>query len=105
MSGGTFEHNEYHICKIAEDIQDIVDYNDAPKTERKFSPETIERFSEAVDLLRRAHILVHRIDYLLAGDDGEDNFHERLQEDLEKYRKWEGENLQLVPPPAQGKES
>lgn len=87
MSGGTFDHNEYHICRIAEEIQDLIDYNDAPKGGRGFSPQTIERLSEAVDLLRRAHILVHRIDYLLAGDDGEDNFHERLKKDLEENAK------------------
>ena len=104
MSGGTFDYNEHHISRIATEIEEVIDSNDAP-TGAHLSPETIERFAQAVDLLRRAHILVHRIDYLLAGDDGEDNFHERLQHDLEKYRKWEGENLQLVPPPAQGKES
>ena len=87
MSGGTFDHNEYHICRIAEEIQDLIDYNDAPKTEQQFSPQTIERFAQAVDLLRRAYILVHRIDYLVAGDDGEDTFHERLQKDLEENAK------------------
>lgn len=96
MSGGTFEHNEYHISQIAQEIEDLIDYNQEPKAGRNFSPETIERFAQAVDLLRRAHILVHCIDYLVAGDDGEDTFHQRLAKDMEKYRKWEGENENLV---------
>jgi len=87
MSGGTFDYNQDHISWIAREIEDLIDNNDSPKGGQGFSPQTIERFAQAVDLLRRAHILVHRIDYLLAGDDGEDNFHERLKKDLEENAK------------------
>lgn len=95
MSGGTFDYKQSSISQIAQEIEDLIDYNPT-NGGRDFSPETIERFAQAVDLLRRAYILVHRIDYLVAGDDGEDNFHQRLAEDMEKYRKWEGENENLA---------
>ena len=89
MSGGTFDYNQDHISRIAKEIEDIIGNNDSPEGGQGFSPQTIERFEQVVDLLRQSYILVHRIDYLLAGDDGEDTFHQRLAEDLEKYRNWE----------------
>lgn len=32
--------------------------------------------------LKLANIYLHRIDWLLSGDDGEDSFHSRLKEEL-----------------------
>ncbi len=84
MSGGTFDYKEYNISCIADEIEQYIDRN---TTEKIYSLETIEKFKDAVILLRKAAIVAHRIDYLLAGDDGEDTFHERLQEDLEELLK------------------
>jgi hypothetical protein len=39
---------------------------------------------EAVNVLRVAQIYAHRIDWLFSGDDGEESFLKRLDEDLEK---------------------
>ena len=39
----------------------------------------------AIDALRRAEIYAQRVDYLICGDDGEESFHSRLKEELEKY--------------------
>lgn len=36
--------------------------------------------------MRTASVYAQRIDYLLSGDDGEDNFYIRLHEDLRKIR-------------------
>lgn len=49
-----------------------------------FSPKTIEKFREAAITLERARIMAQRIDWLVSGDDGEETFHERWNEDLEK---------------------
>ena len=38
-----------------------------------------------IDILRRAEIYAQRVDYLISGDDGEESFHSRLKEELEKY--------------------
>lgn len=35
----------------------------------------------------KAAIYVQRIDWLLSDDDGEDNFHERLKEELDALKK------------------
>ncbi len=48
----------------------------------EYSDETFEKFEEALVTLKKAHIYTQRIDWLLSGDDGEYNFHERLKEEL-----------------------
>ena len=45
----------------------------------------IKEFRNAIDALRRAEIYAQRVDYLICGDDGEESFHSRLKEELEKY--------------------
>lgn len=49
-----------------------------------YSKETIKEFKKAVKYLKKAQIYAQRIDWLLSGDDGEETFHKRLKEDLEK---------------------
>jgi hypothetical protein len=49
-----------------------------------FTPETIKEFQRGLNLLRQAHVYAQRIDWLVSGDDGEDSFHSRLKNDLEK---------------------
>jgi hypothetical protein len=39
-----------------------------------------------IELLRKATVYVNRIDYLICGDDGEENFLRRLKEDLNKLK-------------------
>lgn len=50
-----------------------------------FSDTTITHFRRALNALRKAAIYAQRIDWLLCGDDGEDTFHERLDEELEQW--------------------
>ena len=51
-----------------------------------YEPETIEEFRKAIKVLREAAVYAHRIDWLLSGDDGENTFHERLKEELDKLK-------------------
>ena len=84
MSGGAFNHEDYHIHGIGEQISELIRDNE----ERgEYREETMMRFREAVELLRRASVMVHRIDWLVSGDDGEDTFHRRLREDLERLER------------------
>jgi len=73
------------------DIEDIIFYNDDKTLNdwgdtkgRGYSDETIQEFKLAVWYLRRAVTYTQRIDWLLADDDGEETFHQRLKKDLEK---------------------
>jgi hypothetical protein len=93
MSGGRFNYDQYKISYIADEIEQIVYYND-DKTPSEYggtkghgySLETIAEFEKAIQALRSAFIYAHRVDWLLSGDDGEDDFHKRLKTELE-YQK------------------
>jgi hypothetical protein len=110
MSGGRFNYDQYKIGYIADDIEHEIEKNGKPKTRQelkdehwhdddwykkypedlchyKYPDEVIERFKLAVKYLRIAEVYAHRIDWLLSGDDGEESFIERLDEDLRKLNK------------------
>jgi len=86
MSGGTLNYIQFKIDQTISDIEDVIFYNDDETFNegRCYEQETLSIFEEGVKYLRLAMIYTHRIDWLLSGDDGEENFHERLKKDLEK---------------------
>ena len=51
-----------------------------------YTKKTIAEFKKGIKAIRRALVYLHAIDYLLSGDDGEESFHARLKEDLEKLK-------------------
>lgn len=53
----------------------------------EFSQDTIERMKEAYRKVREASVYAERMDYLLSGDDGEEDYAERLKEDLKDLKK------------------
>jgi hypothetical protein len=106
MSGGTFDYNQYKIRYIADDIEQEIVKSGKPKSKReldeerwrdpswyekypedlnhyKYRDEIIEEFKKGYEMLRKAEIYAQRIDWYLAGDDGEESFIERLKEDLD----------------------
>lgn len=110
MSGGKFNYDQHRIKYMAEIVEHYIEQNGRPKTREelkdegwrdpdwyklypedlnhyKYPDEVIEKFNEAVVILRKAAIYSHRIDYLLSGDDGEESFLKRLQEELEHLKK------------------
>jgi hypothetical protein len=85
MSGGTFDNQQWVIYDIAETIQHIIDNNEHPDNYgfcTNFNTETLEEFKTAVEILKKAYIYARRIDWLVAGDDGEESFHKRLKSEL-----------------------
>jgi hypothetical protein len=70
MSGGHFNYVNHRIDDIVFAIEQLI-------VENNYSPETMEKFKEAAATLRRAHIMAHRIDWLVSGDDSEETFHQR----------------------------
>lgn len=110
MSGGRFDYDQYKIGYIADKIEKLIDKNGKPKTREelkeerwksadwyekypkdlnhyKYPDEVIEKFQEAVQLLRKAQIYAHRIDWLVSDDDSESSFLDRLSEDLQMLNK------------------
>jgi len=85
MSGGTFDYIQYRMDQTIDDIEDAIyknTGNDPDEHYNNYSEETLAKMKAAVWLLKRTLIYVHRIDWLLAGDDGEETFHKRLINDL-----------------------
>jgi hypothetical protein len=104
MSGGTFDYNQHRIYDIAEHIESVLDrqgkeYVDEytkkyyenlgatyePSRYETFKPAVQERFMQAIVFLHLAYLYAHRIDWLLAGDDGEETFLERLDEQIRQF--------------------
>lgn len=90
MSGGHFDYQQYRITEMANDIQLLIDTNDSKEKDyygdpigKGYSPEVVEKFQEAVKILRTAAVYVQRIDWLVCGDDGPNNFLLRLEKELE----------------------
>ena len=92
MSGGHFDYKQYEIENIADEIEQIILDNDSEEKDEwgdskghHYSAETIKEFKIGLELLRKAQIYLHRIDWLISGDDGEDTFHIRLQSQLQQF--------------------
>jgi nicotinic acid mononucleotide adenylyltransferase len=93
MSGGHFEYQQYRIEDIAKSIEELIKSNDDESLDEwgyrrghVYSIETIEKFKTAVDTLRKAAIMAQRVDWLVSGDDGEDSFHRRWDEELKEIK-------------------
>jgi len=91
MSGGYFMYDQYRIDDICCEIEEIIKNNSNYSLDdwgdpigRGYSEETIAKFKEAVTILKKASVAAQRIDWLLSGDDGEDSFHERWDEEMGK---------------------
>lgn len=91
MSGGHFDYVQHRFGDVAEEIDRIIRDNgmDDPDgwAHPAYSDATLARFREAAVLCRRCEIMVHRIDWLVSDDDGEDDFHIRLDKELAELEK------------------
>lgn len=77
MSGGHFDYAQYRISDIAFEVKELIETN-----KYEYSIETLDKFKIALKLLMRAQVAAQRIDWLVSGDDGEDTFHERWDDDM-----------------------
>lgn len=91
MSGGAFNYKNHHIMDIADEIERIIVQNDCLDRDkwgdivgRRYSPETIAEMVAGFMIMKAAAVYAQRIDWLLSGDDGEDQFLERLNEELDE---------------------
>lgn len=93
MSGGYFDSISC-IQNTIEDLELLIKNNNSEEIDEWgdtvghfFSEKTITEFKNAIYYLERAYIYAHRIDYLMCGDDIEESFHSRLQENLNEQLK------------------
>jgi hypothetical protein len=110
MSGGAFNYDQYKIGYMVDQIEETVVKNGVEKTPEdlknegwrdpdwykkypedlfhyKYPDEVIEKMKEGIEVLKRAQIYAQRIDWLLSGDDGEESFLRRLEEELNELDK------------------
>lgn len=96
MSGGTFDYQQYRIHDIADRIQEEINHNNIKPqgwdewcgewTGQLHSDDVINIFKDGVKALRIAAIYAQRIDWFLAGDDGEESFKRLLTEELAEIK-------------------
>ena len=96
MSGGRFDYIERRIPEIAEAISEEICNNNVPYdglfsvmenwNGERYSKKTIAEFKKGIEYLRKAYVYAKRTDYLLEGDDGEEDFHRRLKDDLKNFK-------------------
>ena len=89
MSGEYFDYLQYRLQDITNDIEKVIEHNnekDEWDYTTNFSEETLQEFKTGIELIKKTHIYMQRIDYLLSGDDGEESFHKRLKEELETIK-------------------
>jgi hypothetical protein len=104
MSGGHWDYIQYRFTDIAEDIEKLIEQNGKEKTEEElndtawrggwyeeypedkfhteYPEEVIEEFKKGLEIIKQAQVYIHRLDWLLSGDDGEETFLKRLKDDL-----------------------
>lgn len=76
MSGGHFDYNQHRIQEVAEQI--------AEEAARCYDESEQREFYLGALLGKLAYIYAQRIDWLLSGDDGPEQFHARLREEIRK---------------------
>lgn len=75
MSGGQWYYVQDKLHHIAVDIPIWMNRN-------AVDDEVTRKFIEAVAIIKQAAVYIERIDWFMSGDDGEEEFIKRLQEDL-----------------------
>lgn len=95
MSGGTYNYDQYRIRNICEVIESYIErqgkslednFGNQEEFYETYEPEVLKRLSDAVECLKKAYVYAHRVDWFLAGDDGNDSFVKRLDEELSNLK-------------------
>ena len=92
MSGGRYSISPYMFDEIIEDIDNAIKDSDENKGKETscfdfhydISDDAKKELIKGKEIIKLAKIYIHRIDYLLDGDDSNDDFIRRLKEDKEK---------------------
>ena len=83
MSGGHFDYTQFRMEDIAVEIDDLIGRNNI--TEYSYPSEIIARFAEAAHTIRQAQEMAQRVDWLVSGDDGEESFMSRWDNEVREY--------------------
>ena len=81
MSGSHWNYQESHDSELADTMESDFEYD---KTYLDKDSQLI--YQQTFNLLKVAAIQIHRLDRLISGDEGQDDFHEKLKYDLEHMK-------------------
>lgn len=84
MSGGYFDYNYSHIQEVIEQLEYLLTSDEAQPIREDLANVTLNKMEEGLEILQKAKIYAQRIEWLISGDDSEESFHRRLEEDLEE---------------------
>lgn len=82
MSGGYFDYNYSHIQEVIEQLEYFLTSDETQPIREDLTEVTIDKMKEGLEILQKAKVYAQRIEWLLSGDDSEESFHKRLEEDL-----------------------
>lgn len=94
MSGGAFDHKQFHIDQLIEDMENLLKRVDKEPID-SWECDSLKNYVEDKDSfkatiitniqhLKMAYIYTQRIDWFVSGDDGEETMYERIEEDKSK---------------------
>lgn len=84
MSGGYFKYKQYELSILIDDIKRLIQKSNNKDEYHTYSEETINKFKEAIKVLKQAEEMIHRIDWLASEDDGEETFHQYWDTNLQR---------------------
>ena len=79
MSGGRFNYMQYNIQDIIEELE-MLDLDELEEVDAI----TQSNYFALIAELKKCQVHMQRLDWLLSGDDGQETYHKRLADDLEK---------------------
>ena len=79
MSGGFWNYGQHQIDNIIEDLEDTFLH-----TEQELDAITESNLVALIAELKKCSVHMQRLDWFLSGDDGQETYHKRLKEDLDK---------------------
>lgn len=93
MSGGSFGYKQHHILDLIEQMDEILTRVEKEPS-NEFECNSLKNYIDDIDSfksvvitniqhLKMAHLYTQRLDWFVSGDDGEESFYERIQEDIE----------------------
>ena len=83
MSGGYFDYNQYRLQEMIDELEKREE-RIRQLDEDAYDFLTEDMIEDAKVIAKLAQIFIHRVDWLLSGDDGPETFKERIKEDFSK---------------------
>lgn len=84
MSGGYFEYDQFRLTEHIEQLEEVINRGTLWEDGDDIPEDVLEEFKRGLKHFKLATLYMHRIDWLLSGDDGIDAFKRSLRDDLHK---------------------